>query len=118
VPAPINLGRVIGTRRQTPTPSTWYSRTSVFRSRFSSLASQRTVAVLPRRSSGSRTNVGGKVSTTTFKLGSTVASSRGETLPSTVNVWTANQYSPSCDERNVKVGWSGKVLLTAFQRYP
>ena len=37
----------------------------------------------------------------------------GETLPSIVRVWTANQYSPSCDDRNVNVGWSGNVLLIA-----
>ena len=67
-------------------------------------------AMLPRRSSGSRSSVGGNVSTTTFMFGSTVASSAGDTLPSIVTVWTANQYSPSCDDRNVNVGWSGKVL--------
>ena len=58
------------------------------------------------------------MSTTTCKFGSIVDSSDGETLPSTVRVWTANQYSPSCDERNVKVGWSGNVLLIARQWYP
>ena len=55
------------------------------------------------------------MSTTTLKFGSIVDSSDGETLPSTVRVWTANQYSPSCDERKVKVGWSGNVLLIALQ---
>ena len=42
----------------------------------------------------------------------------GETLPSIVTVWTANQYSPSCDDRNVNVGWSGNVLLLDRQWYP
>ncbi len=39
----------------------------------------------------------------------------GETLPSTVNVCTANQYSPSCDDRNVNVGRSGRVVLLGRQ---
>src|SRR5262249_29155061 len=101
---PINFGRRIGTRRHVPTPSTWYSRTSDARSRLSSLTSHRTDVILPRRPSGSSTTEGGNVSTTTFKLGSTVASSAGASLPSVVSVWTANQYSPSCLDRNVKVG--------------
>ena len=115
---PISFGRGIGTRRHTPTPSTWYSSTSDLRSRYSSLTSQRTVARLPRRPSGSSSSEGATVSTTTFKFGSTVASSLGETWPSTVSVWTANQYSPSWDERKLNVGWSGNVLLTARHLCP
>lgn len=58
------------------------------------------------------------MSTTTFRFGSTVESNAGEKLPSTVSVWTANQYSPSCFARKEKVGWSGNVLLTGCHRYP
>ena len=73
-------GRPMGTRRHDPAPSTWYSSTRVFKSRLSSLTSQRTEAGCPRRSSGSRRSVGGNVSTTTFIFGSTVASSAGGNL--------------------------------------
>ena len=115
---PISLAALIGTLRHELAPSTWYSRTSDLRFRFSSLTSQRTDARLPRLSSGSSKSDGGNVSTTTFRFGSIVDSSDGETLPSIVRVCTANQYSPSCDERNVNVGWSGNVLLIARQWYP
>ena len=66
---PFSLGVLIGTLRHTLDPSAWYSRTSDLRFRFSSFASQRTVARLPRRSPGSSTSEGGNVSTTTFSFG-------------------------------------------------
>ncbi len=100
--APFAFVRAIGTRFHTPTPSTWYSSTSERRSRYWSFASQRTVAALPRRFSGSTTSDGGLVSMTIFILGSTNVSRAGETLPSVRRTCMVNQYSPSLLARNEK----------------
>ena len=54
----------------------------------------------------------------TFIFGSTVASRPGETLPSSVRVWTVNQYSPSCDARNENAGCAASVRLFGSQEYP
>ena len=85
-------------------PGAWYSTISDFRSRFSSLTSHRTAALLPRRLIGARSIVGGVVSTITFKFGSIVRSSGGKRRSLVSIVRTANQYSPSLGALNLNHG--------------